>query len=158
MGLLLLTTALGVYDRLSSRSWATQGRHDAEALRLAAAALKGQPWGYFASSDRNWWISQHAILAGALNARCIRLNAIPNRDSTSLAARFYGSSRPLDLLPRQAQDSDAAWALRLARRLGLKYVLVLESSAVPEAFEEQTREILRSSTWSLHQITEAPQP
>jgi hypothetical protein len=42
--------------------------------------------------------------------------------------------------------------------LGLKYVLVLESSAVPEAFEEQTREILRSSTWSLHQITEAPQP
>ena len=158
LALLLLTTSFGVVDRLSSRSWAANGRHDAAPLQQAAALLQGQPWGYFASSDRNWWISQHAILAGALNARCIRLNLIPSRDTTTDAARFYGSSRPLDLNPRLASDSDAAWALRLATHLGIKYLLVPEPNAVPTDFLSQTQEILRSTTWSLHRLPETRNP
>lgn len=123
----------------------------------ARSLLAGQTWGYFAERDRNWWIPQQAVLAGFLDSRCVRLNEIPEKDSQSEAARFYGAGRMTALAPAVPGETPVAWSLRLASRLGITRIVAMKSAPLPGEARPLVRELLSLPDLTIYAL-ENPSP
>ena len=137
--LLIITCFIGAYDLTLSRSNGSPSDYMAADLVKVKTELQGQTWGYFAKSDRNWWISSQAMLAGLLDTRCVRLNRIESVDVKSHAAKFYGSHSPEKLVPRQTDEPDNAWALRFARKLDIRHIISTKETPVPPEIQSSLR-------------------
>ncbi len=140
IGMISLVSAFGVYEIQRLKAWQSPLPIAVDSVAKVRAILKGSTWGYFAERDRNWWIPQHAVLAGLLDSRCVRLNEIRERDQESHAARFYGVGRPFDLVPRLPGETDAVWSLRLAQRLGIRFIVEFGKSPLPQEVLPTLRE------------------
>jgi hypothetical protein len=105
--------------------------------------LGGSLWGYFSKRERNWWIPKEATLASALESRCIRLNEIPELDIESDAAQFYGSGRVYSIVPKTEGETEIEWSLRLAKRLGIRYLIETDSMALSDEIGPSVREVRR---------------
>ena len=136
---LIVSTGLGLYDLHAARDDGATTPCTLTDLARVQALLAGRPFGYFAAQDRNWWLSRHAFLAGLLDARAVRLNAIDSIDVKTQAARFYGSARPLQLVPPHPGEAPAQWSLRLAQALGLHHLLEFTADPLPSELANTLR-------------------
>jgi len=126
-------TACGVLDltkwrRQSLAEFAPMKIRDVEHL---AGFLKGQKFGYFASNDRQWWIPRQASLAAVLGSSCMRLNAIPRIDTSTLSIR-YGSDVPYRLIPKVEGEDEVDWSFKLADKLGIEFIIEIDDDPMPE--------------------------
>jgi hypothetical protein len=150
---LFVTTALiGSYDLWKNREPREPSPYTFEELQLVQRTLHGQPFGYFAKQDRNWWISKYAGLASHLQSRCVRLNKIESNDLHTEASRFYGSSRPEELCVPLAGESPEAWSLRFASKLGVRFVLETGDDAIPAAVLGHLREVVAIPGMKLFEV------
>lgn len=133
--LLCVTGAFGVYD-----SWVDWRMVTGQRQKYAAADLQkikvvigNEEFGYFAPTDRPWWIPNDSSLAAILGTSCTRLNLIPETDETSTHARFYGAKMPRVLVPKLDGESEDSWSLRFARRLGIRFLIETDQHPIPAA-------------------------
>ena len=151
--IVVLSTLMGAHDM-----WMVTKRHapmpySTTALRQVNEALQGRPCGYFAQSDRGWWISKHSTLAAWLESRCVRLNRIESVETDSFS-RFYGGSLLEQWLPREPGETDENWSLRLLRRLGGRHVLETPQDLLPEALKPRFRSVAGDETLRLYELIE----
>jgi hypothetical protein len=109
-------------------------------------------WGYFSTRERNWWIPKESTLASALECRCIRLNEIPELDINSNAAQFYGSGRVFSIVPKLKGETEIEWSLRLAGRLGIRYLIETDAMVLPEGMRPHVREVMRTEKIRVYEI------
>ncbi len=155
---MITMVAFGIHEWWSNQNDGWSLPSNAADLAKVKVLLRREPFGYFTEHDRNWWIPKQAILAGLLNTRCMRLNSIEARDKTSSAAKFYGSSRPVDLVSRIEGEAEAAWSLRLAKKLGIKFILAAEDMHPPEELQKQLKSVLRVDGLEVFEITDSSPP
>ncbi len=110
--------------------------------------LNGSRFGYFALTDRNWWIPIQSSLAAVLGASCIRLNPIPETDN-DWAGRQYGSDLPFQIVPRGDGEPDALWACRFAERMNIRYVMESKTHPIPAAVKDRFARVARGDAFSL---------
>ncbi|MBX7208411.1 MAG: hypothetical protein K1X78_08885 [Verrucomicrobiaceae bacterium] len=130
--LLFLAVVTGVFDMAAARTNGPPRAITTTDLAQVKKFLAGRPWGYFAASDRFWWISDQAMLANLLGTRCIRLTPVETVDHAA-SSRFYGTARPEEFLPRLPDETDAAWALRFADKLGIHHIISTAEKPVPDS-------------------------
>lgn len=129
-------------------------RADAATL---SAHLNGDRFGYFASSDRNWWIPVHASLAAVLGTSCVRLNPIGSVDN-DWAGKQYGSDLPFRIVPRADGEPDEKWACRFAEKLGIRHLLQTDSDPLPENLAGRFAPIARAGGYVLYESRPAAHP
>jgi hypothetical protein len=148
-------SAAGLYElRGLNRMQSLSPLHSKEVAPLKEL-LGDSLWGYFSKSERNWWIPKEATLASALESRCIRLNEIPKLDIESDAAQFYGSGRIYSIAPKIAGETDIQWSLRLAERLGIRYLIETDSMTCPDGMRPSVREVMRTEKIRVFEIRKA---
>jgi hypothetical protein len=118
--------------------------------------VQGQPLGYFAVLDRQWWISFNAPLGAVLESPILRLNSVYSRDHLHEFASFYGSGAPYVLVPKQAGEDDLQWSLRFARKLGIRYVLETDRDPLPEALRSQVKLVIKAGVLALFELPLVP--
>lgn len=150
---LALVTCIGLFELRAAHRHVAPIQLTSTGIHTLSTALQGRPFGYLATRDRNWWISQHAVLAGHLGTHCLRLNKLPAVDEQSEAARFYGSSRIEQLVPRHPGETDSAWALRLAHATGIRHIMQFPGQTLPPDLLPQLRQITAAGghvLWDIH--------
>jgi hypothetical protein len=152
--LLALTSLAGIWELRGMARLRSPLPLAASDWPQAHAFLAGRTWGYFAERDRNWWIPQQSVLAGFLDSRCARLNEIPEKDSHSEAARFYGAGHMTALAPAVPGETPLAWSLRLASRLGISRIVATKSAPLPDAARPLVRELLSLPELTIYALEE----
>ena len=153
IGVIALGTGMGVYDLMWLRVADKSGEWRAADVAVIRQALQGRPFGYFASSDRQWWIPKHTALASLLEARCIRLNELPGTDAYT---RYYGADLIHQLAPRQPDDTAEVWSVRLARKLSIRYVLEIAPDPLPPAMKPYLKEVAQAHGLRLYELGPLP--
>ena len=126
---------------------------------MIQSQLKGRPFGYFALTDREWWMPEQSSLAAVLDSRCIRLNEIDLVDNHGTFSKYYGADIPHRLVPALPGESSDAWSLRFARRLGLACVIELKPNSLPAAIKAQCRPLASAGGMTLFEIMpDSPAP
>ncbi|MBK8094443.1 MAG: hypothetical protein IPK32_21395 [Verrucomicrobiaceae bacterium] len=141
--LIVIGTIMGVADLKQQRS-VYERPWSIEELDTVKKALAGHAVGYFAKSDGGWWLPIHGSLAATLEARCIRIAPMKSelRGGTGVA-RYYGVSRPFELVPPLPDENMDAWSLRFARHVGIDYLMECGKDTLPPSIKAQSREIAR---------------
>lgn len=150
--MLVLCSVLGAADIGFSRSQVARAKWSVKDITVIRASLGDEPFGYFAKSDRNWWIPKHSTLASMLGVRCVRLNSIESVDKVGKTSRYYGSERPFVLVPREAGETEAQWSIRFARKLGVRRVLEIGDDKLPEEMRATVRPVASSGPLRLFEI------
>jgi hypothetical protein len=148
---------MGAHDIWHARERLTALPYKAEDLRALRMSLNGQAVGYFAQTDRQWWISKHSTLASLLDVRCVRLNSIPSMDGDPYS-RYYGASRPLELVPAREGESPAEWSLRFARRLGIRMIMETDADPLPETIKTGAKVLHAGPSLRLYELPETEPP
>ena len=151
--LAVIATLMGAHDMWQARKRDKALPFSPAALDQVRAELRGRPFGYFAASDRQWWISKHSVLAAWLESRCARLNRIDSIES-SADSKFYGGSFLEAWLPREPRESPADWSLRLLRRIGGRHVLETPQDPIPEELRSRLRPVAGDETLRLHEVVD----
>lgn len=125
-------------------------------LATIHAELSGRPFGYFASSDRGWWIPMRAVLGSLLDSRCVRLSVIDERHRD--ASRYYGFGAPFALVPPKRGENPDAWSLRFARKLGIRHVISTPENPVPAKVRARCKPVASAPGLMLYELPEAPDP
>ena len=149
IALIVVTTSMGIHDVLWLRATDTRLPYTQSNVRALREVLRGQPFGFFSSNDRQWWIPKHTVIASLLESRCVRLNELESKDAYS---RYYGADLMHQLVPRQAHQSSEAWSLRLAARLEVKHLLELPSDPLPAAMNPFVKEVAKAGDLRLFEI------
>jgi hypothetical protein len=153
--IMTLTLSMGMADFWMQ--WKNGGnlpvkRDDLLALRQK---LDGQPFGYHADSDRQWWIPRHSTLAALLHTRCLRLNRLDGVEADG-HSRYYGHNRIVSLLPKSQINEKEKLPLRIAEKLGLRYILETPVDKIPEAMRSELQLALRAGDVTLWAIRQSP--
>lgn len=156
---IMLDGVLGIGDLRAARSREPEQAWQRADLAVIQSHLKGRPFGYFATTDREWWMPEQSSLAAVLDSRCIRLSEIDLVDKHGAFSKYYGADIPHRLVPTQPGESADAWSLRFARRLGLACVLELEPGTLPAAIKAQCQPLASAGGMTLFEIQPpAPAP
>lgn len=152
--LLVAMVLMGVYDSVHDHraEWKHTKGYTTSDLQKLKDIVQGQPLGYFAVLDRQWWISYNAPLGAVLESPILRLNSVYSRDHLHEFASFYGSGAPYVLVPKQAGEEDLQWSLRLARKLGIRYLLETDRDPLPEALRPQVKLVIKAGVLSLFEL------
>lgn len=155
--LLVVMVLMGIYDSVHDHraEWRQTKGYTMTDLQKLKDAVKGQPLGYFAVLDRQWWISYNAPLGAVLESPILRLNSVYSRDHLHEFASFYGSGAPYVLVPKQEGEDDLQWSLRFARKLGIRYVLETDRDPLPEALRPQVKLVIKVGVLSLFELPPA---
>ena len=157
LALVLICTGMGTHDLWHARERLTAMPYQGKDLRALRVSLKGRAVGYFAKTDRQWWISKHSTLASLLDVRCVRLNSLPSMDGDPYS-RYYGARRPLELVPAREGELPAEWSLRFARRLGIRLILETDADPLPESIKTGAKVLHAGSTLRLFELPETEPP
>ena len=143
-----IVAVLGAYD-LPKRHAALlpESPLPAESVAAFSRKLSGGKFGYFATSDRNWWIPVHSSLAAISGSTCIRLNPLPV--DQDWAGKQYGSDVPEQIVPRSDHESGEDWSGRLAEALGINHLLAGPDSVLPGPLREQFVPVADAGVYSL---------
>lgn len=152
VSLLVLCAMLGAADIGFSRSQVARTKWSVQDLTTVRASLGDEPFGYFAKLDRNWWIPKHATLASMMGVRCLRVNGEISVDNGGATARYYGSSRPYVLVPRETGETAAQWSLRFARKTGVRHLLEIGDDTLPDEIKAAARLVVSSGPLKLYQL------
>jgi hypothetical protein len=106
--------------------------------------LRGQPYGYFTTKDRPWWIPRRAYMAAVLDSRCIRLNPVISADVSNRFSRFYNSFELMSLVPYGEGEPLPPWSLKVMKRLGIQYILKAPGDPVPAEIESICDKVVES--------------
>lgn len=128
-----------------------QRYREADLLAMRAAA-KGGKIGYFAASDRNWWIPRNSLITSFIGSACVRLNVIPEVDEAGGLGNFYGSAAPFVLVPRRDGESGEEWSLRFARALGVHLLMETNQDKLPQAVQKQVTLLVEVSGLRLYRL------
>lgn len=154
-----LDVILGIGDLRSARSREPEQSWQHADLAVIQTQLKGKPFGYFATMDREWWIPEQSSLAAVLDSRCIRLNEIDLVDKHGTFSKYYGADIPHRLVPALPGESSDAWSLRFARQLGLACIVELKPDSLPAAIKAQCRPLASAGGMTLFEIMpDSPAP
>ena len=156
VSLMALCVTMGVHDIVHARVRVEALPCKSEEVDSVRKLLAGRPFGYFASGDRPFWISKHCTLASYLDARCTRLNGISSVDGDR-NSQYYGMTRPRELVPLKEGENLLGWSRRLAARLGIQFILVIESDPLPEEMRAFVDLIFQGKELMLFQLRAAPE-
>jgi hypothetical protein len=139
----LITASLlmGLHDLLLPRIGRAATEWRQEDLAAVRAVLQGRPVGYFAREDRGWWIPKRGVMGSMVDSRVIRLNPL-QQETKKAASRFYGYTRPFDLVPPVKGEDATLWALRFAQKLGVRHVLSTREQPLPKTVADRSRLVL----------------
>lgn len=151
VALVVLSTMMGLHDLAQAKKRGKAMPFEREEMEAVRKALAGRTVGYFATTDRQWWISKHGTLGAWLEARCLRLNRIEAVESDSFS-QFYGGSVVEKAVPRMAEEDDLTWSLRLLRAVGGKHVLETSQDVIPAALKNKLRLICDGETLRLYEM------
>jgi hypothetical protein len=156
--LLVIMVLMGIYDSVHDHraEWQLTKGYTTTDLQKVKDLVQGQPLGYFAVLDRQWWISFNAPLGAVLESPILRLNSVYSRDHLHEFASFYGSGAPYVLVPKQAGEDELQWSLRFARKLGIRYVLETDRDPLPEALRSQVKLVIKAGVLSLFELPPVP--
>ncbi len=136
-----LATCMGAYDQVDYRLEPVDVKCTLKDLAILRGELRGELFGYFSRKDRNWWITRHSVVGSMLDSRATRLNTLEIDDLSR--AKFYGSARPLQLLPVKPGEDELDWCLRLADKLKLKFLIEFDADPLPAEFSAKFREAVK---------------
>lgn len=146
------SVTLCVTDLLAGKMKGISSGRPPEQLNALKKVLKGEPFGYLTANDRPWWIPRHGFLAAQLDSRCVRLNPLVEADVKDHFSRFYNSYRLMELTPYNAGEPTFDWSLRLARSLGIRYILQTRADSMPASVIAACRPVFQSGDFTLHEI------
>lgn len=139
LGLLVAVSAMGIHTLVIPAATRQRETWDLESLAEVREITKGRPVGYFARTDRNWWISKHGLLGGLLESRIIRLNPLDERKTSHFSEISY--KIPFEWLPPEKDEPSSTWSLRLAKKLGVRHVLETWEDKLPRRLREQCKPV-----------------
>lgn len=113
----------------------------------------GGPIGYFAKSDRNWWIPKHALFGGLVESRIVRLNPLDERKSSHFSEAAY--KIPFEWLPPLKDESSSTWSIRLAHKLGIRLVVETWEDRLPKKVKEQCKPVWWGPGLMLYELPSA---
>lgn len=142
---------VGVYD-LPKRHRALLNEEPVSAGQVAELSrrLEGGKFGYFASSDRNWWIPVHASMAAVAGGTCIRLNPLPVDDDW--AGKQYGSDIPAQIVADRGGGPTEEWSANLAHALGIKHLLTGPKYEMPESWRGRLTQVAEVGDYRIWEV------
>lgn len=94
--------------------------------------LRGEPFGYFTSEDRSWWIPKYGFAAALMDSRCIRLHPLKSADIDNNFSAASQDYLPMEMVPYAPGEPMHAWALKLMHHLRIRYLLRTRDTMIPE--------------------------
>lgn len=148
VALILFCTIMGIGDLVTHHNEYDQTPWKRGELDPVKLALRGRPVGYFATRDRPWWLPWHSSFAAMLDVRCMRLQEILAGDVEKNAA----STRPYEILPPLAGETQDEWSLRFARKIGIECIVEFSNNPVPSAIKAKARELVKVPYVKLYEL------
>ena len=146
--LILLSLAMGISDTLSHYYEYVQTPWKRGELDPVKKALGGEPFGYFAPKDRQWWLPWHSSMAALLDVRCMRIQELPKEDVEHNPA----SNRPYRLVPPMAGETPDAWTLRFLPKAGIRFLMEFSNNKLPEGVKSHAHQILKVPYVTLYEL------
>lgn len=150
LGLLTAVTAMGTHTLLMPAVSRQDEAWNLQSLAEVRQITQGQPVGYFAKADRNWWISKHGLLGGLLESRIVRLNPLDERKTSHFSEAAY--KIPFEWLPPAKDEPSSEWSLRLATKLGIRHVLETWEDKLPRRVREQCKPVWAGPGLMLYEL------
>lgn len=150
IGMLTAVTAMGAHTLLMPSVTRQQETWNLQSLAEVRQLTQGQPIGYFAKADRNWWISKHGLLGGLLESRVVRLNPLDERQTSHFSEAAY--KIPFEWLPPTKDEPTSEWSLRLAQKLGIRHVVETWEDKLPRRVREQCKPIWAGPGLMLYEL------
>lgn len=149
---LVLAFASGVEDLAVRKEALKKTTISPAQLTSIKKQLNGQPFGYFASKDRPWWIPQRGYLAAVLDSRCIRLNPLQSADVSNRFSKFYNSFEIMALVPYGKGEPVHRWSMKVTEALGIRYILKSKGDPIPSEIEGISETILKTEDLTLYRL------
>jgi hypothetical protein len=150
LGLLTAVTFMGSHTLLMPVVSRQDETWDLKSLAEVRQLTQGQPVGYFAKADRNWWISKHGLLGGLLESRIVRLNPLDERNTSHFSEAAY--KIPFEWLPPAKDEPSSEWSIRLAKKLGIRHVLETWEDKLPRKVREQSKPVWAGPGLMLYEL------
>ena len=150
IGLITAVTFMGAHTLLMPAVTRQEETWDLQSLAEVRHLTGGQPVGYFARADRNWWISKHGLLGGLLESRIVRLNPLDERQTSHFSEAAY--KIPFEWLPPAKDEPTSVWSLRLARKLGIRHVVETWEDKLPRRVREQCKPVWAGPGLMLYEL------
>ncbi len=143
-GLMLLAVLIGTIDMRYDHSLALNDTRPfgLPELTRVQQIVKGGRIGFFAHTDRHWWIPGNSAITAIISSPCVRLNVIPDIDESANLGAFYGSQVPYALVPKRENEAPMGWSLRYAAKLGVRHIMVTPTDYLPDELKDRTRLVL----------------
>jgi hypothetical protein len=152
--IMTLTLCMGAHDLWRQQKAGGNLPVNEEQLLTIREALKGETFGYYTEHDRHWWISRHSTLAALAHARCVRLNRIKGVEADG-HSRYYGHTRIETLLPRAPDQSEDDWSIKIAQKLGVRYILKTPLETIPAGVLPYLKLVVKAGDAELWAINDA---
>ncbi|MCB1212648.1 MAG: hypothetical protein KDK97_25210, partial [Verrucomicrobiales bacterium] len=117
LAIIVACSLMGLHDLILPRLSQSRATWPSSDIAAVQELLNGQPFGYFAEKDRGWWIPERSVMASMIGSRVVRLNPMKDEQKKD-ASRYYGYTRPFQLLAPEKGENAYAWSLRFAEQLG----------------------------------------
>jgi hypothetical protein len=114
---------------------------------------QGAPIGYFAKTDRDWWIPKLSLLGGLVESRIIRLNPLDERHLSHFSEEAY--KVPFEWLPPGKEEPTSEWSIRLAHKLGIRHVIETWEDRLPKKVKQQSTPIWSGPGLMLYELPAA---
>lgn len=153
-----LTTAFGLTTLIRQKNDMKPSPLTVARLTDIRKSLGGEPYGYFTTEDRAWWLPKYSFLAALLDSRCIRLWPLKSADLDNRFSRAASDFLPLEMVPMAKDEPIGAWSLRFIRRLKLKWLLSEKGAPLPDEVRPYLELVSQGDGIKLYRILETAAP
>ncbi len=151
LAIIVASSLMGLHDLTLTRLAVVEGRWPTEDIAAAAKVIGGKPFGYFAAKDRGWWIPERSVMASMIDSRVARLNPIKDEQKKD-ASRYYGYTRPFELVAPQKGENAYSWSLRFAEKLGIRHVIEFPQEPLPPIIAAQAKLLLSLPSMKIYEL------
>lgn len=156
LAIIVACSLMGLHDLILPRLSQSRATWPSSDIAAVQELLNGQPFGYFAEKDRGWWIPERSVMASMIGSRVVRLNPMKDEQKKD-ASRYYGYTRPFQLLAPEKGENAYAWSLRFAEQLGIHYVVAFPNEPLPAAITTRSKQILNLPSMKVYELVDAAQ-
>jgi hypothetical protein len=153
-----LTTVFGLTTLIRQKKDMRPSALTVTRLTDIRKTLGGEPFGYFTTQDRAWWLPGYSSLAALLDTRCIRLWPLKSADLDNRFSRAASDFLPLEMVPMVKDEPIGAWSLRFIRRLHLKWLLSEKGAPLPDEVRPYLELVSQGDGIKLYRILETAAP